>query len=248
MDGAGTVEKAIEILFHLHGQPLAVGVTALGRELGLPKSSAHRLLTALARGGLVERDEGGRYRPGLGLVDLGLGALEHEPVVAAARPVLEGQAQETGETFFLTAARAGRIVVLEKAEGSGFLRAAPRIGSTVPVHATAVGKLQLAFGPEALREVHQTPQAFTPRTLTDPSALAREVARARERGVAENRDEWIPGLSVVAAPVIARGRLLAAIAVAGATPRVQELGFARLGERVRAAARSVEARLEGRRS
>ena len=55
----------------------------------------------------------------------------------------ELEAQRLGETVFLTAARAGAVVVLDKAEGTGFLRAAPRIGSTVPLHATAVGK-QLA--------------------------------------------------------------------------------------------------------
>ena len=125
-------------------------MTAIGRALGLPKSSAHRLLAALGRRGLVESDERGRYRPGIGLVALGLGALESEPIVVAARPVLEDAAQALGETFFLVAARAGRLVVLDKAEGTGFLRAAPRVGSSVPVHATAVGKLFLAFGGDAI--------------------------------------------------------------------------------------------------
>ena len=89
MESLGSVEKAIDVLFHLHRQPGAQGVTAIGRALGMPKSSVHRLLAALARRELVERDERGRYRPGIGLVALGLGALAHEPVVLAARAVLE---------------------------------------------------------------------------------------------------------------------------------------------------------------
>ena len=89
MKAQSTVEKAVDVLFHLHTEPRACGVTAIGRALGLSKSGTHRLLTALSRRGLVEKDDRGRYRPGIGLVALGVGALDREPVVAAARPVLE---------------------------------------------------------------------------------------------------------------------------------------------------------------
>ena len=106
------------------------------------------MLRSLGRRGLVERDERGRYRAGIGLLALGLGVVDREPIVAAARPVLEDRALALGETFFLVVARAGELVVLDKAEGTGFLRAAPQVGSRVPVHATAAGKLYLAFAPD----------------------------------------------------------------------------------------------------
>jgi DNA-binding IclR family transcriptional regulator len=241
---ATTVEKAIDLLFHLHraGEPL--GVSALGRALGLPRSTAHRLLVPLVRRGLVERDGAGRYRPGFGLVALGLGVLQDDPLVAAARPVLEKAAQELGETVFLTAVRAGQIAVLEKAEGRGFLRAAPQVGGSVPVHATAVGKLQLAYAPEEI-VLGERLDAFTPATPSTPEALAREVDLARRRGFAENRDEWIPGLAVVAAPVLVAGRLVAAISIAVPTARLQALDPAALAERAVAAAGLVAARLSG---
>ena len=242
---AGTVEKAIDVLFHLHAAAAPCGVTEIGCALGMPKSSTHRLLAALGRGGLVERDERGRYRPGIGLVALGLGALEREAVVVAARPVLEAEAEALGETFFLVAARAGRLVVLDKAEGTGFLRAAPRVGSSVPPHATAVGKLFLAFAPELVAAPEQPLERFTERTAVDPAALEREVALARERGFAENREEWIPGLSVVAAPISSAGRLVGAIAVAAPAPRLEALGLAQVARRTREAAARVAARLEG---
>ncbi len=60
MDSLATVERAVDVLFHLHGESEPVGVTAIGRALGLPKSNVHRLLASLARRGLVERDERGR--------------------------------------------------------------------------------------------------------------------------------------------------------------------------------------------
>ncbi len=240
-----TLEKAIDILFHLHGEPEARGVTAIGRALGLPESSAHRLLAALSRRGLLERDDRGRYRTGMGLVALGLGALEHDPIGRAARPILESEARELGETVFLVAARAGRLVVLDKAEGTGFLRAAPQVGSTVPVHATAVGKLYLAFGPDAVEPVDDEPERFTDRTATSAEALAGEVERIRRQGFAENREEWIPGLAVVAAPVRVGGRLVGALAVAAPVQRLDALGREWVGEQAMAAAARVAARLEG---
>jgi DNA-binding IclR family transcriptional regulator len=179
MAAAATVDKALDLLFRLHEESSPMGVTALGLALGVPKSSAHRLLASLCRRGLVEQDDRGRYRPGIGLVALGLGALEREPLVAAARPVLEAEALALGETVFLVVARAGRLVVLDKAEGTGFLRAAPRVGSEVPLHATAVGKLFLALDPAAVKRPPGDPERFTEHTLRG-LALDRAVALARE--------------------------------------------------------------------
>jgi DNA-binding IclR family transcriptional regulator len=245
VESLGSVEKAVDVLFHLHGESTPQGVTAIGRALGLPKSSAHRLLAALGRRGLVERDERGRYRTGIGLVALGLGALESEPVVVAARPVLEQEARDLGETFFLVAARAGHLVVLDKAEGTGFLRAAPRVGSSVPVHATAVGKLFLAFGGDAISEPAEPFERFSENTRTRARELAAEVEGARRLGYAENREEWIPGLSVLAAPVVANGRMRAAVAVAASSQHFLALGADAIARRTLAAAARIAARMEG---
>ena len=244
MDSLGTVDKAVDILFALHQEPDPLGVTALGRQLGMPKASVHRLLASLTRRGLVERDERGRYRPGLALLALGLGVLEREPLCVAARSQLEAEARALDETVFLVALRAGRLVVLDKAEGRGFLRAAPRVGSEVPVHATAVGKLFLAHDadfvlPEARLE------RFTGQTLTSRAMLDAAVDEVRSRGFAENRDEWIAGLSVVAAPIFLRGAIRGALAVAAPSPRLDELGADRVARRARAAAARIGAALEG---
>jgi len=248
MQTQSTVEKAVEVLFHLHAEPHACGVTEIGRTLGLSKSSAHRLLTALSRRGLVEKDDRGRYRPGIGLVALGVGALDREPVVVAARPVLEAEAEALGETVFLVAARAGRVIVLDKSEGEGFLRAAPRVGSAVPVHATAVGKLYLAFGDGSIEAPAGDLARFSDETITDRAALEAAIVRVAAHGFAENSDEWISGLSVIAAPVLAtvsERRMLAAIALAASTARMRSLGREEMGRRMMAAAARVAARFEG---
>ncbi|MEB2345537.1 MAG: IclR family transcriptional regulator [Deltaproteobacteria bacterium] len=240
MDATTSVEKALDVLFHLHGAG-AAGVSEIARALALPKSTTHRLLGSLLRRGLVEQDEQGRYRPGLRLVALGLGVLDREPVVAAARPQLEAEARATGETLFLAAARGGRVVVLDKVEGTGFLRASPRVGEEVPLPVTATGLLHLAFAPESVARSASTPSGFAER-----QALAREVALARRRGWAQNREEWIPGLAVVAAPVLAAGRLVAVVALAAPAVRLPAGQTGRFARRVVAAAERIGATLEGR--
>jgi len=243
MEAVTSVEKAVDVLFHLSGADGPVGVTQLGRSLGMPKASAHRLLSVLARRGLVERDERGRYAPGLGLVALGLGAADRDPLVSAARGVLQAEAAVLGETVFLVAARAGRLLVADKAEGDGFLRASPRIGAEVPVHATAVGKLFLAFGDGV--SAPSRLERFTARTPTRSEDLARAVARARRDGTATSREEWIAGLSVVAAPIRVRGRLLGTLALGASTPRLDAADPGVVTERIRRAAGEIAARLEG---
>ena len=246
----GSIEKAIDVLLHLHGVGGGAGVSEVGRALDLPKSSVHRILKTLVRRGFVERDEEGRYRPGLALVPLGMGVLERDPVVSAARPVLEAGARELGETFFLVAARRGRLVVLDKVEGDGFLRASPQIGAEVPAHATAVGKLYRAFAAREVdwRDDPAAPgarEAFTKKTLVDEAAFERAAATARKRGFAQNRDEWVHGLSVLAAPVHLAGRMAGAVAVAGSSARLRSLGDAPLRDRVLAAAHEIDRRLAG---
>jgi DNA-binding IclR family transcriptional regulator len=245
-----SVDRAIDLLFHLHAEREPRGVSEIARALELPKSTVHRLLQALARRGLVEQEAGGRYAPGARLVALGLGAQERDPVVGVARPVLEEEAQALGETVFLTAPRGAAMVVLDKAEGRGYLRAAPRLGEQVPLHASAVGKLAFAFAPERFPLEEAGLEPFTERTVRDREALRAEVERARRQGFAESHAEWIEGLSVVAAPVLLETpggarRFVAALAVAAATSRLKELGPARVGKRTLEAARRIQARLGG---
>lgn len=246
MQSLASIDKAIEILFYLRGVPGGCGVTSIGRALDMPKSSVHRLLSALLRRGLVEQTEAGRYRCGVGLLALGLGVLDQEPLVVGGHPVLEEVAGRLGETLFLVGARAGVLHVLDKVEGQGFLRAAPQIGSEVPVHATAVGKAYLAFAPDVLADPgSQGHEAFTEATLVDPGKLEAELGRIRESGVAWNQEEWIPGLFVVAAPVWLTGRMLGAVAVALPSSRRSDLGVAFLEREVQKAADRIGGRLCG---
>lgn len=240
MAGAATVEKALDVLFHLHGADGALGLSEIGRALDLPKSSCHRLLASLVDRELVDRDEAGRYRPGLALLSLGIGAQRREPVVSAARPNLESEATRLGETVFLVGLRHGRLRVLDKVEGSGFLRAAPGIGDVIPSDVTAAGKLYAVFGGSRADAEEPAHGVLT----------AGEAAEIADRGYALNRDAWIEGVSVLGVPVWqASGHgqpdLVAVLALAAASPRFERLGETQVAEHLLAAAQAVAARLGG---
>lgn len=232
MAGAATVEKALDVLFHLHSAGTALGLTEIGRDLALPKSSCHRLLSSLVERGVVERDDSGRYQPGLALLSLGLGAQAREPVVRAARPVLESEAVALGETVFLVARRRSVLRVLDKFEGSGFLRAAPDVGDAIPAERTAAGQLY--------RVLADAPHAAPPSAAADREVL--------ERGFAVNRDAWIEGLSVLAVPIWQdrfgeEPELVATLALGSASARFEALGEAPIATRLQAAAAAIRDRL-----
>jgi IclR family acetate operon transcriptional repressor len=105
MDGLTSLDKAIDVLEHLHDAGVPRGVTEIANALGVPKSSAHRLLKTLVRRGFAEQETAGRYRVGPALIALGIGSLDREPLAALARPVLECEAAAIGETVFLVAPR-----------------------------------------------------------------------------------------------------------------------------------------------
>jgi DNA-binding IclR family transcriptional regulator len=241
--GVGAVDKALDVLFHLHHAG-PQGVTAVARSLGLPKSTAHRLLTVLTRRGLLERTPESLYRPGFALVALGYRILDDDPIIAAARRPLEEAAVAFGETLFLVGARSSQLVVLHKEEGSGMLRAAPSVGSRVPVHATAAGRLYLAYEP-ALVQIPAKLDAFTESTPHDPEALAKAVVSARERGWDINDEDWIEGLSVLCAAIRSRGKMLGVVALAAAAPRLMALGGEALAPRLVEVADAIARRIEG---
>jgi DNA-binding IclR family transcriptional regulator len=244
MSDHSSISKAVDLLFFLNGQTAACGVSQIAGGLGMPKTSAHRLLRALCHRSLVEQDEFGRYQLGLGLVALGLGAARQEPLVRAARPVMRDVAARLGETLFLVGEQAGDLVVLDKVEGNGFLRISPQVGARVPPHATAAGRLYLAFARDRVHFNEAELAPFTKKTPSTPARLRRGIEAVRASGVATSNDDWIEGLSAIAAPVWLSGRLFGAIVVACVTPRMRELSTDALTRAVVEASKKITQRLE----
>jgi IclR family acetate operon transcriptional repressor len=218
VERSGTVDKAVRALVALSRAEGPLALAELALHVSVPKPTLHRLLASLAAHDLVEQDGEGRYGLGIGLVRLGLGTLSVDPFVRVARGELERAVRTFGETFFLVGARGGRLVVLDKVEGTGLLRAAPTVGSEVPVDVTATGRLFLGLSPDSLADSARAKRV--PR---------RAIERAVERGYDLNEGEWIDGLLVIAAPVVANGRLFGTVACAGA---ITQLGGERRDEAI----------------
>lgn len=234
MERSGTVDKAVRVLEALASAGSAISLADLAARVRLPKPTLHRLLASLLAHELVEQDSEARYALGIGLVRLGLGALTTDPFVRVARPELERAARGFGETFFLVGARAGKLVVLDKVEGTGFLRAAPSVGTEVPIELTASGRLYLGLDPSALREAKNL------------KVSRKAIQKAVEQGYDENRGEWLAGLSVVAAPVSARGRLWGTVACAAIDAQVDDARWEEAIRRTCAVAERLTRALEGR--
>lgn len=211
---------------------------------GLAKSTTSRMLTALERSGLLERDAAGSYVAGR---LFWLYAARHDPweeLVRLARPAMEAIGAETGETVHLSVARGDRVVQVAQVDSTYLLGTRDWTEVVVPAHCSALGKVFLAWGALTLPDVPL--ERPTPVTLTSPDALRREGVRVRERGWALTTDELEIGLTGVAAPVFGvHGDVVAALGISGPTARL-EGRHDRLGPRLLEHATRLSSLLRGR--
>lgn len=198
-------------------EPLSFG--ELHAECGLPKSTTSRLLTALERTELLERNAEGAYVAG---PLFWLYATRHDPweeLVRLARPTLEKVGADTGETVNLSVPRGERVVQVAQVDSTYLLGARDWTEVDVPAHASALGKALLAYGVLAVQEGEL--EELTSETVTDHIALRRQLEQAARRGYATTVDELEIGLTGVAAPVRGSGgEVVAAMGISGPTPRL----------------------------
>lgn len=195
------------------------------KSVGLPKPTVFRILATLEAAGLVGREPGSkRYQCGRRLSMLAGEVLLNSPSRAARHAILEELVEQTGETCNLTIPNGNAVTYLDRVETAWPLRIALGAGSSVPLHASASGKLFLAYISRRSRErfVRQSPLVrHTRKTLTDPGALAAELDRIREQGYATDDEEYLAGICCLAVPVHdADGRVVAALAMHAPVPRL----------------------------
>lgn len=205
----GSVTRAIALLDRLADSDGALGVNELARRIGVNPSTASRLLATLEDAGLVERSARGPYRLGLRLVTLSDRVLAQLDVRQRARPLLARLAEQTGETATLSVPSGGEAVTVDFVPGGSSVVSMARLGRPSVLHATAVGKVTLAFGDRG--EGGHELIRFTERTITDPGVLVRELQVVRERGYGEAIGEREADLAAIAAPVFGRAGALEAI-------------------------------------
>ena len=188
-----------------------MGVNELARRIGVNASTASRLLATLERGRLVERDPGGPYRLGLHLVTLADRVLAGLDVRDRARPLLARLVAQTGETATLSLPGDGEAVTVDFIPAASSIVSMARLGRSSVGHATAAGKVVLAYTRERVWRDEAPLTAYTRRTITDRGALDAQLAAVREHGIAEAVGEREADLAALAAPVLGRGGELVAI-------------------------------------
>lgn len=216
----GSVARAVALLDALAGSDGGLGVGELARRIGVNASTASRLLSTLEAGGLVERSARGPYRLGLRLVALSDRVLEGLDVRERGRPWLTWLVQETGETATLSVPGGGEAITVDFVPSAASVVSMARLGRPSVAHATAVGKVMLAFSGSGALDDGDLMQ-FTERTIIDRGALEAELERVRTAGVAEAVGEREPDLNALAAPVFGRGgELVAILGVQGPAARL----------------------------
>lgn len=236
-----SVENAARVLLMLRTQR-HLRVAEVATELGIARSSAHRMLTTLQGQGLLRQDPSTRtYAAGPQLVQIGVAVIGATDLRADARPTIERLCQSTGETVHLVVLDGSSILFLDGVEGRYAIRAAERTGDRAPAHASAAGKVLLAALTKD--ELHERYPAGRIRGGTDAArssrrALEQELEAVREQGYATNLGESEPGLHALAVPVRdTSGAVRAAISVSGPSVRLTE---AALGEHASMAIEAAE--------
>jgi IclR family transcriptional regulator, KDG regulon repressor len=250
--GIQSIARACQLLEEVARTNDGIALAELSRRLGLHTSTAFHIARTLVNLGYLRQDEQNRsYRIGRMLFTLAAAALDEAELVRVAAPVLAELATATGETTYLAVNSSDQLVVIAKHEGAGPIRITDSLGSIRPKHATALGKVMLAaLTPEQLDAFlrdHELP-GFTPKTITSPERLRREVDEVRRNGVAFDDGELNEELRCVAVPVRDyTGRVSATIGVSGPAWRLSLQALQRQLGTIRSAADRLSTELGYRR-
>jgi DNA-binding IclR family transcriptional regulator len=219
-----TVDLSLRLLEHLVGSREPVGVSELARAFATSKTKIYRHIQTLLRHGFVRQDGATRrYEAGIKLFTLGERLRERFGIVAAARDEMTRLRDRTGQAVTLGTLVDDQIVILELFHGAAIVDFGTRPGTILELHASAYGKVALAFGPAGLLErcLARPRKAWTPHTLCSRAALERAVAEVRRRGWATAANEAIVGVNGLVAPIFDhRGDYAGAIAIAGSVQQI----------------------------
>lgn len=227
MAGTQALDRAVDLVRLVVQAEFLPTHTDLVEATGLPRSTVSRVLGALERGGLLEREDGG-YRGGRLFADYAMRFDRTAPLLRAGRVHLERVAEATGETIHLAIARGAEVVQIDEVDARFVIGPSSWVGVTVPSHCSALGKVLMAWGavppPVGRLEVH------TPETVRTHAQLEDHLAEVRRRGFASTRGELEEGLDGIAVPVQGVGGLadgggpgvVAALGVWGPSFRIGE--------------------------
>lgn len=222
--GTQAVLRAVALLKAFSDARPELSLTELARAVGLNKTTAYRMLTALESEGMVLRHpQTGAYRLGPGVIELGGRAVRASDLPSIAHAELHALAAQSGETVTLEILSGEQVLILAEIQSAHRLTGAQSVGTVWPLHATSTGKAILACLPDKTRAALIQPplHQFTSTTVTNPEALLAELNQVRQQGYSTAIDEIETGYSAVGAAILnVNGEPAGAISVGGPTSRL----------------------------
>jgi len=238
--------KAFAIL-DLVGREAGIGFTAIQKTLGLPKSTVHQLISTLRDVGALQPTSDGGYLLGLKLCELGAIAADQRTIERVALPYLKALSLDVAMTCHLGVLEGDSPIYLAKVEVDQDIKINTWVGKRLSLYRSSLGKVLLAWQPEAARErlIAQIEWvARTPKSLPDADALRRHLEGVRARGWATDDEEDMLNVRCVSAPVFDRQRnVVAAISAVGTVLQVSPDDFPDLAKRICAIAADISRNL-----
>lgn len=218
-----SIERAAAILRLLARGSGRLGVGEIAASLGLAKGTTHGILRTLQGVGFVEQDKSsGKYQLGATLLHLGTSYLDVNELRSRAINWADALAARSGEAVWIGTLLEGKVLIVHHVFRPDDSLQSLDVGALLPLHASALGKVLLAYDTQAAAELRETELApLTRRTLVTPAALRRELAKVRDHGYAAEIEEQTLGQASIAAPIRGYGGLVVgAISIAGAADRL----------------------------
>ena len=221
-----SVSHALDVLEEFHGDVDELGVTELSKKLKLHKNNVFRILATLQSRNYIEQNKASEnYRLGIRCLELGQTFIHQRGMLKQANPVLQELAEKTGETSYVSIMRGNEVVYLDSVEPKTTVRVVSRLGFHMPTHATAAGKVLVAFeSEEDLRKRFSGElKNYTKNTFRTVEELFRDLEAVRERGYATDLEEFEEGLRCVASPIRDYTRkVIGALSVSGPAHRLSD--------------------------
>lgn len=212
--GATVTSRVLALLGAFDSQHRRLSLTEMARRADMPLTTAHRLVAELVAGGALSRRPSGEYVVGRRLWDIGLLAPDPAGLREVAEPFLHDVYAATLATVHLAVRDGNKVLYLERMAGRTSVPVVSRVGSTLPLHTTGVGKVLLAYAPDDVQqEVLGTLRRVTPYSITQPGMLRAQLGRVLRDGYATTVEEMSLGACSVAVPVRRGDEVVAAVGV-----------------------------------
>ncbi len=204
-----SVHKTFAVLEHFTPQKSEWGVTELAKHLGSNKSTIYRFLSDLQSLGVLYKDKKTeKYSLGLKLFELGNRVPLKSAFIDITHPILESVAANISETVHIAILKNAKVFYIDKVESPQGLKISSQIGSSNPIHCTALGKILLAYLQEdaqknIVKDLYENDAltTFTKNTITGPRNLLKELKQIKDQSYAIDMEELEIGLICIAIPI-----------------------------------------------